>query len=237
MKRIFYLLLVLSSLELIELNATAHDQAAKKFEELARKAEERYKSSSDQRDKKEEQESIQSEDAPNESQGTGLFGKWLNTKKSTYKPVLNNYTELSPEWWNALFADCKGVEDSDTVIDSEVLLNDNPRWREVEAMNSKVKQLVMKKALDEFNFYEDQNQNNACNLACALSIGCDPNERDSNAHTALHSSQAHYGIFNLLLRKGADPNLRCQPLHPLEFAISERWKDELRKYGSRFNNS
>ncbi len=235
MKRIFYLLLVLSSLGLIELNATAHDQAAKKFEELARKAEERYKSSSDQRDKQEEQKSIQSEEATSESQETGRFGTILNTKKSTYKPVLNNYTEFSPEWWNALFADCKGVEYSDSVIDPEVLLNNNPRWREVEAMNSKAKQLVMKKALDEFYFYKGNNQNNACNLACALCVGCDPNERDSNAHTALHNSQGHYGIFNLLLRKGADPNLLCQPLHPLEFYIPERWKDELRKYGSRFD--
>lgn len=142
--------------------------------------------------------------------------------------------QFSDEWWRSLFYSGRGVVKENEVIDCDQLLANNPKWREVEKMDSAGKRIVMKRALDRFYDYEKKDKRN---LACAICVGCNPDERldGDSPHTALHlvSMRKHYGLFNLLLRKGANPNLKCQPAAPLEFVPYKWWKRELIEFGAK----
>lgn len=159
-----------------------------------------------------------------------VFGEYILPHK---KPIMLRRKQFSDEWWKDLFGKCKGceAEDTDRIISCEKMLAKNPQWEEVKSMNDDTKRIIMKRALHRFE-YKDK----ACNLACALCAGCNPDERldGYDPHTALHvvSMKGHYGLFNLLLRKGADPDLACQPALPSRF-VPWAWKDELIKCSER----
>lgn len=207
------------------------------FEKLARKAEEEYQ-------KNTAEKNHEKQEGANDLQKTSVAlsdakKQWdlMSWFRSESKPILEQYKPLSPEWFRALFGPCKGCEDPNQIIYCKKLLKNNPAWQEVKPLSPEVKQIVMQYALDSIS---NEVENGPCYVACAVCVGGDPNERLSNTnlpHTALHlvSGMAimHHGLFLLLLKKGADPNMLCIPAHPLDFNILEKWKDELRRYGAK----
>jgi len=175
----------------------------------------------------------------------------MNLLQSRVSPILGSHPQFSDEWWKKLLT-CKGCTKHSEVISCPKLLKDNPQWQEVDDMSPATKKIIMKKVLVHFyeqyrSYYEEKDQDDkekvsnnhkvACNVACALCVGANPDERldGFEPHTALHavSMRTHYGLFHLLVEKGADVNLECIPAHPLTFAIPEEWKDELRAKGSK----
>jgi hypothetical protein len=221
-------------------------KASALFEHLTRKVEDRYRRTensqempapsshaSAQYDGLSEDAKKRYEKSSSDKEGVRKLLKDSEDVEGDSRPILGKYKKYSDEWWDALFANCKGCTNSTKEIDPEKMLNDNPQWKEVAWMGYKAKEIIMKRALGEYN-----RNNDACNLACALSAGGDPDSRDDgNSHTALHlvcgaahHRIKHYGLFNLLLRQGADPNLACQPAVPIEF-VPDAWENELRKAG------
>ncbi len=168
--------------------------------------------------------------------------KQLPKKFSHYsrKPILANYTQFSTEWWEALFK-CKGCEDKEETIDCKKLLRKNPQWQEVKTKSPEIKQRIMKRALKEM-IGRGAPASRPCSVACAVCVGANANERaeptdtdDTVPHTALHIATilGHWGIFQHLLKHGANPNGKCAPAHPLYFANNERQKELLREYGAK----
>ena len=152
--------------------------------------------------------------------------------KSTSRTILSKHRQFSDEWWEKLFGSCTGCpKEKDRVIDCARMLDENRQWKEVASMSIDAKRMIMKRAL--YRFYEDDD---SCNLACALCADCNPDERleSTGPHTALHlvSIREHYGLFNLMLRKGADVNLPCIPALPIDF-VPYGWIDELKSYGAK----
>lgn len=214
------------------------------FERLTKKAEEQYKQSKDDGNLKHDNHNESKKNLSPISEEQKI--KILEQQRATFKPHLGGFKKFSDEWWNTLFKcePCKfGLfkkqnlnTDRDNSINCEKLLSKNPQWREVEEMSQDAKQVIMKRALDKI----DDKEAGACNVACAVCVGADPNTRNSDFHTALHLVSEdfffpHYGLFELLLKKGASPNLKCQPCHPLEFGEvkkNKKWEDKLKKYGA-----
>ncbi len=158
-------------------------------------------------------------------------------KKFIGKPILAKHKQFSDRWWKELFGNCKECPNFAYKVDCKKMLETNKVWQEVEVMNAKAKQIVMRTALD--NLQARQYDNHACIVACALCAGGDPNERmtiPDCEHTALHAVtsiyMSHKGLFSLVLEKGADPEALCIPAHPREFTPDE-WKPILEEYISK----
>lgn len=151
------------------------------------------------------------------------------------RTILSKYKKFSDEWWAKLFENRKSCPDYENkIISCDDILKQNPQWKEVEVMGEGAKEIIMQRALFSFQCSLER-KSSAYNLACAICVGCNPNERLKSdlPHTTLHivAMKNHYGLFNLLLRKGADANLPCIPELPIDF-VPKEWKDELISYGA-----
>lgn len=161
---------------------------------------------------------------------------------------LRAQTKFSDEWWRTLLDKCDGCNLSDyqngEEIDCEWLLKKNSQWKEVQRMSPSEKNIVTQQALDELRRARWLDRPHmACNLACALCSGGDPNIRDQDQHLAAHvvMDKAPFprdlALFKLLLKKGARPQELCIRATLLEIAFTEtngpRWAEAMRPYVSR----
>lgn len=201
-----------------------------KFEELNKRAAERYTKSNSA--KQDQPEPPAAPVAPPVQLVQPPQKQWsiLDYFRSPIGPIMGAHKKFSDEWWNALWSPCKGCgyeeRNNRQPIDCKQMLFDNPQWQEVEAMNQKTKDIIMKQALTRFARKKD-----SCGVACATCAGGNPDSReDEDHHTALHITAGdggpyHFPLFRLLLKKGADPELACQPAEPINFVHNECRED------------
>src|SRR3990167_6167848 len=172
------------------------------------------------------------------------------TDDASTTPILAKHREFSDSWWQEL-RKCKACPPKDQRIDCKKLLKENPAWLEVVPMNHKVKHVIMDSIMSSIPDTSKASDLQVCNLACAVCAGVDPDQRgtdaagDSSTHRPLHEATIakHFGLFSLLLAKGANPSTRCQPAHPCEFirgafddSLRDQAFDELAKYGEKCRN-
>lgn len=208
-----------------------------KFALLAQKAEERY-----QRSNNTQQQVITQPEVPKISvQEVVEPKKQLAIQDSEMikgNPKIIKHKEFSEEWWEKLFNPCVGCEDRKRPLNCKELLNNNKQWQDVQTMSAQGKQIVMKRTMQRF--YRHILSENVCTMACAVCAGGDPNERldGEDPHTALHVAAGaglnrNFQLFTLLLEKGANPNLKCMPIHPLRFRDRNKWKNALISAGAK----
>lgn len=224
--------------------ASAPAQPGDLFAKLEQEAEERYQQSSN--DKKQDAEPAATETAaapapevkPPVEQKPWSF---LDYARSPSKPIVIQHKQFSDDWWKNLWANCKGCKERNEPISCPKMMADNPQWEEVLAMSREARAIVMARALKRFVKEDD-----ACNLACALCAGGEPDQRvegENFPHTGLHlasgdspcNTKAHYGLFRLLLEKGANPNMKCTTRYPWHYART--WRDDLKKHGGKEQSS
>ena len=192
------------------------------FERLSKRAEERYQRSSDKDGGKPKSKVADNNSQEKTAEAKNEKPKVSEASKVKSEPILGKHKKFSPAWWDKLLKECKGCQDNNEIIDCDKLLKDNPQWQEIKEMDKSVKDLVMRRMLNEVD--TDNRSKSACRIACALCAGGDPNSRKDysviykgcdhcwkGSHLALHIAVLlnHKALFQLLLKEGANFSLEC----------------------------
>lgn len=136
--------------------------------------------------------------------------------ENTIKVKINHHNDLA----QSLVSDCKCPE----IITEESFAASYPLWKQVNALDTNVKNELLQKTLDQVNDYKYNRLRGA--IACLIAAGAyvEQSRTNNKEECALEQAAMYqdYPMAKFLLEKGANPNRKVQDM-PLFFWLqSER---------------